>query len=102
MVSPQNWTCIARGALLPGGNWSLGLGWGVFVFFSPVICHPVLDLTSRETGAALLDFVRSCICFIAKLIFGTQASLSPFTWMSNCCVHIYVFGVVPNVYFSVY
>lgn len=35
--------------------------------FSPVIYHSVLDLTLQETGAVLLDFVRSCICFIAEL-----------------------------------
>lgn len=38
----------------------------VFVF-SPVIYHAVLDLSLQETGGAILDFVRSCICFIVEL-----------------------------------
>lgn len=56
---------------------ALGLGWGVFGF-PPAVCHSVLDLALQETGAAFLDFVRSCISFIAKLGFGTQASFISF------------------------
>jgi len=68
-IRPQNWTCIAWGSLLPSGNsqggaLAFGGGSGSCFFSCP---HSALNLSLQETGAALLDFVRSCICFIAGL-----------------------------------
>lgn len=68
-IRPQNWTCLGIiAAQWKFPCWNLGF-WGRegCLFFLLSSCQSVLDLTLQETGAALLDFVRSCICFIAGL-----------------------------------
>lgn len=68
-------------------------GRGVWFLF----CHSVLDLTLQETGTALLDFVRSCICFTVEQNLAPKPFWSPFTCVNNCCAGIHIFGGVPNV-----